>query len=76
LADAAHDEVESSPTYWFTLLDGALRRGDLDAASSAHERLRELGVELRFVGGLRAASRRYGTGGGGVHEMAYPGRDP
>ena len=56
--------VETSPTYWFAILDGALRLGDLKNASDAHTRLRDLGIDLRYPGGLRAEARRHAARGG------------
>jgi hypothetical protein len=49
------------PVYWFVRLEQALERGDFAAALNATDRLRQLGVTVRF-NGLRA-SRSLTVGG-------------
>jgi hypothetical protein len=40
--------VELHPEYWLVVLLRAMRRSDLSAAGEAQQRLRELGIEVRF----------------------------
>jgi NCAIR mutase (PurE)-related protein len=42
-------EVETTPDYWLILLLRAVRNSDLPLAAEAQQRLREMGVEIRFA---------------------------
>ena len=45
--------VESTPDYWLIVLLRAIRSSDLTLAAEAQQRLRDLGVEIRFGNLLR-----------------------
>ena len=47
-AASAKNEYADRPLYWFALLQGALDKGDLQAAAAAQRRLSALGVEVSF----------------------------
>jgi hypothetical protein len=40
--------VYESPTYWFVLMETALRRGDFERAAEARAQLEALGVTVKF----------------------------
>ena len=40
-------DYADTPIYWFVLLQGAVERGDLEAAAIAQRELRRLGIEVR-----------------------------
>jgi hypothetical protein len=46
-------QVETTPDYWLILLLRAVRKSDLALAAEAQQRLREMGVEIRFANILR-----------------------
>ena len=46
-------EIERTPDYWLILLLRAVRKSDLTLAAEAQQRLREMGVEVRFANMLR-----------------------
>jgi NCAIR mutase (PurE)-related protein len=46
-------EVERTPDYWLIVLLRAARNSDLPLAAEAQQRLREMGVEVRFANMLR-----------------------
>lgn len=48
--------VETTPDYWLILLLRAVRKSDLATAAEAQQRLRDMGVEVRFANILREAA--------------------
>ena len=46
-------EIETTPDYWLIVLLRAIRCSDLELAAEAQQRLRELGVDIRFGNLLR-----------------------
>ena len=51
-------KVTDHPVYWFSLLDQARERGDIDGAINAVNHLRRLGVTVSFDPQARPSSAR------------------
>jgi hypothetical protein len=49
--------VLDSPEYWVMVLLRAMRESDLASAGDAQERLRELGIDMRFPRALLGESK-------------------
>ena len=41
-------EIRESPTFWFVIMETALRRGDFEQAAEARAQLDALGVSVKF----------------------------
>jgi hypothetical protein len=47
-------DARNSPVAWFVMLEQARTRHDFQAAARAQQKLRELGVEIRYLGAVGA----------------------
>jgi hypothetical protein len=50
-------EIEATPDYWLIVLLRAVRQSDLEQAAEAQQRLKELGIDIRFCDLLGEAGR-------------------